>query len=60
MNEDLLIKYLNNQCSPEELEVVLHWIENESDNTSSRELIKKDWNDLTADKFREDSDDGVG
>ncbi len=57
MNEDLLIKYLNNQCSPEELEVVLHWIENESDNTSSRELIKKDWNDLTADKFIEYSDD---
>ena len=57
MNDDLLIRYLNNRCSPEELEVVLHWIENEANNTSGFELIKKDWDDLTEDKFIEYSDD---
>ena len=58
MNEDLLIKYLNNQCNPEELETVIHWIENEAGRTSGgRTLIEKDWNELAENKFTEYSDD---
>jgi Fe2+-dicitrate sensor, membrane component len=58
MNEDLLIKYLNNQCNPKELETVIHWIGNEAGRTSGgRTLIEKDWNDLAENKFTEYSDD---
>lgn len=57
MNEDLLIKYLNNQCNPKELEAVIHWVENDASRTSGRTLIEKDWNDLAENKFTEYSDD---
>lgn len=57
MTEDLLIKYLNNQCNPEELEMVIHWVKNEATQTSGRRLIEKDWNDLAEEKFTKYSDD---
>ncbi len=57
MNEDLLIKYLNNQCNEKELETVIHWVENEAGRTSGRILIEKDWNNLEENKNTEFSDD---
>ncbi len=57
MNEALLIKYLNNQCNPKELDTVIHWVENEASRTSGRILIEKDWNNSTENKVTEYSDD---
>ncbi len=43
MSSELLIKFLNNQCSPEELEEVFQWIGTEALSDDSLNLTLSDW-----------------
>lgn len=49
MNDRLIIKYFNNQCTPEEAEEVLNWLGKEGDTSAGRSLVKKVWKDFQID-----------
>jgi len=44
MNQELLSKYLNNQCSDAELDQVISWGKSNAINDLSKNLIFEDWN----------------
>lgn len=46
MNDRLIIKYLNNQCTLEEAEEVLTWLHKKGDTNAGRSLMKKVWKDF--------------
>ena len=50
MTKELLYKYINNECTPEELDAVLKWFEKESDKIESRALLKQLWYDFGKNK----------
>ncbi|WP_297088276.1 FecR family protein [uncultured Draconibacterium sp.] len=46
MNKELLIKYLNNQCSPEEFELVTAWFKNEVINKEGKKWSFENWKEF--------------
>jgi len=46
MSNELLKKFLNNQCSPEELQEIFQWIGNEALSDDSLNLAYSDWKNL--------------
>ena len=46
MTKELLDKYLNNSCSSQEVEEVIHWIKQQSFFNESKKLGKIDWQQL--------------
>lgn len=46
MNKKLLEKYLNNNCSEEELEIVLNWLINSGSITDSTNLLYSLWDEI--------------
>lgn len=44
MTKELLIKFLNNKCSVEEIETIVHWINSEALNTEAKQLGFEEWN----------------
>jgi len=49
MTKELLNKYLNNNCTPQEVDEVIHWMKQQSFYNESKELGKIDWQ-----QFKED------
>ncbi|QGY42563.1 DUF4974 domain-containing protein [Maribellus comscasis] len=43
MTKDLLEKYLNNRCTPQEVKEVIHWMKQQSFFTESKEFGRVDW-----------------
>jgi transmembrane sensor len=43
MTKELLIKFLENQCTPDELEEVLFWIDKEASLDKGKDLVHDDW-----------------
>lgn len=43
MDKELLYRFLNDQCTPEEVEIVTGWISTESDSLQGRALGLEDW-----------------
>jgi len=43
MTKELLNKYLNNNCTPQEVDEVIHWVKQQSFYNESKELGKIDW-----------------
>lgn len=56
MNDSLIIKYLNNQCTPEEAEEVLNWLSKQGDTNAGRSLMKKVWKNFQTDPNQETLD----
>lgn len=56
MNDRLIIKYLNNQCTPEEAAEVLAWLKDRGATNTGRALIKKVWRDFQIDPRQESLD----
>lgn len=54
MTEELLYKYLNNECTPEELDAVLAWFDKEGDKIGGRALLKQVWYDMGKNKLRKE------
>lgn len=50
MTKELLIKFLNDQCTGEELKEVILWIKNDSLSTTSRYWGLYDWNNFKSEK----------
>ncbi len=46
MTQELLIKFLNDKCSNEEINKVLQWIKNDSLDNQSKSWGYKDWTDF--------------
>lgn len=46
MDRELFIKYLQNRCSPEELERVIEWFNNEAGMISGRAFLYKFWEEI--------------
>ena len=46
MNKELLQKYFQNKCSPEEVKDVVEWMESAASRTELEEHFDKDWNSL--------------
>lgn len=44
MKKELLDKYLNNQCSFDELSEVVNWLHDDSDSGARLKLVEDDWN----------------
>ena len=57
MTQELLIKFLNDKCTDEELKEVLHWIENESLDNQSKSWGYQDWKEFKMDENLMDNDD---
>ena len=43
MYKEILIKYLNNDCSNEEFEMLVAWLKKERENTEDKNWILEDW-----------------
>ncbi len=43
MREELLIKYLNNRCTEDEVDEVLNWFKSEASSVKGKKIIKNDW-----------------
>ena len=43
MNKELFVKYLKNQCSPVELEEVIHWVKDKQGSEDSKEEVLEWW-----------------
>lgn len=56
MTKELLIKYLNNQCSGAELKEVLLWIKTEASTRKSKDLVAEDWDGFSEDKKLKDDE----
>lgn len=56
MNKDLLLKYLNNQCSDTELAEVLRWVKEESLNESSRNMLFDFWDSVQLEEMAADDE----
>lgn len=55
MTKDLLIKFLNNTCSEEELNIVLEWVNSESFRSDEiKGWILEDWNSFSQPEDQED------
>lgn len=54
MNKEIILKYLNNQCSPAELEEVVHWAMTDPNNLSHKKQIEDLWLDFGDDKELDD------
>jgi len=50
MSSELLIKFLNNRCSPEELDEIFQWISSEALSKDSINLAFIDWKNLNEEK----------
>ena len=46
MDKELFVKYLNNDCSPEELNEVLDWFRDHSVNFVEKEKVKHVWDEF--------------
>jgi hypothetical protein len=46
MEKSLFIKYIKNQCTPEELTQVIKWLENEASSVDGRAFLKNLWNEM--------------
>jgi transmembrane sensor len=57
MTQELLIKFLDDKCTNEELKEVLHWIKNESLDTQSKSWVYQDWKEFKIDESLMDNDD---
>lgn len=57
MTQELLIKFLNDKCTNEELKEVLHWIKNESLDNQSKSWGFQDWKEFKMDENLMDNGD---
>jgi len=48
MTNELLIKFLNNRCSSDELAEIFHWIDEDALSESSIDLVYSDWKNLNS------------
>lgn len=51
MTRELLIKFLNDQCSKEELDEVIRWVKSESFQGKSRQWILEDWKSYKEEEY---------
>jgi len=51
MTRELLTKFLNDQCSKEELDEVIRWVKSESFQAKSRQLILEDWKSYKEEEY---------
>jgi ferric-dicitrate binding protein FerR (iron transport regulator) len=56
MTQELLIKFLNDKCTDEELKEVLHWIKNDSLNNQSKNWGYQDWTEFKTNENLMDND----
>lgn len=56
MTQELLIKFLNDKCTDEELKEVLHWIKNDSLNNQSKNWGYQDWTEFKTNENLIDND----
>ena len=56
MTQELLIKFLNDKCTDEELKEVFHWIKNESLDSQSKSWGYQDWREFKMDENIMDND----
>ena len=56
MNEKLISRYLNNQCTSSEVKELLAWFEDQAGTYAGRTLIKKVWEEYSIEKDQEDID----
>ena len=56
MTQELLIKFLNDKCTDEELKEVLHWIKNDSLDNQSKSWGYQDWKEFKVDENLMDND----
>ena len=49
MNKELIVKYLNNQCSPAELEEVIRWVKDKQGSDNSKEEVIAYWKSASDD-----------
>ena len=57
MTQELLIKFLNDKCTDEELKEVLHWIKIDSLNNQSKRWGYQDWMEFKTNENLMDNDD---
>jgi hypothetical protein len=57
MTQELLIKFLDDKCTDEELKEVLHWIKNDSLDNQSKSWGYQDWKEFKMDENLMDNDD---
>lgn len=50
MTKELLDKYLNNNCTPQEVDKVIHWMKQQSFYNESKKLGQIDWQQFNAEK----------
>lgn len=56
MTKELFNKFLNNQCTPEELREVIHWVKTDDLNTDEKKLTLLNWQNYNAEgQFSEDN-----
>ncbi len=57
MTQELIIKFLNDKCTEEELKEVLHWIKNDSLDNQSKSWGYQDWTDFKIEENLMDNND---
>jgi ferric-dicitrate binding protein FerR (iron transport regulator) len=56
MTKELLIKFLENRCAPDELEQILFWIDKEALLDKGKDLAYDDWKSFSEERFYSDQD----
>lgn len=51
MTKDLLMKFIENRCSSDELEQVVYWIDKEATFDKGKDLVNDDWNSFEEEKY---------
>lgn len=57
MTEELLIKFLNNRCNPEELEKIVQWIDKDALSDESERIVYDDWKSFKTKKYSTDQNE---
>jgi len=53
MNIELLKKYFNNNCSPEEVDIVVEWFKTNAGDSKGRSVLKQLWNEMEEDEVND-------
>ena len=46
MNKELFLRFINNECTPEEIDRVVKWLQNEAGTIDGKAIIRQIWNDF--------------
>ena len=46
MNKELFTRFINNECTTEEIDKVVKWLQNEAGTIDGKAIVRQIWNDL--------------